>query len=210
MLGNSKKKGSFEQPLDTSAVSSSEGDQGLMLQVRGGDVRAFEILYGKFKGLILSYVYQMTRNRTAAEEITQEIFLKVYRVRDTYRPEAKFSTWLWTIARNTALDHLRKKTEVLLEDRAKEDEVLIDQVEAPIPSAEARLIEAADRSRVDGCMEQLTPMQKEALTLRTVSELSYEEIADQMNTTLPSVKSLINRAKKALTDCLTGPGGCDG
>ena len=175
-----------------------------------GDVKAFEKLFTKFKGPIVSYVYQMTQNRTAAEEIAQEIFLKVYRVRETYRPEAKFSTWLWTIARNTALDHLRKKSEVLIEDRAQEDEVLIDQVEAPIPSAEARLIEAADQQRVEGCMQKLTPLQKEALTLRTVSELSYDEIALQMGTSLSSVKSLINRAKQALIECLSGQESCDG
>jgi RNA polymerase sigma-70 factor (ECF subfamily) len=153
----------------------------------------------------MSYLYQLLRNRSLAEELTQETFLRAYRVRETYRPEAKFSTWLFSIARNAAVDQLRKKDEMLALDPDTSDPVA--EASNETPDAEALLIERADAQRLDGCMESdLTLPQREALTLRTVSELGYEEIAEQLGVTLASVKSLIHRAKQALIDCLNGGG----
>ena len=205
--GGTQGRGPGEQLSGSSDVESSVDTQ-LMLKVRKGDQSAFKRLYEKFKGPIMSYVFTLGRNQAAAEEISQDVFLKLYRVRETYRPEAKFSTWLWTLARHTSLDYLRKKRETHFDDPA--DSVydgtgnFLDNVEASTANAEAQLLENAERVRIDDCMEALSLSQKEALTLRTVSELSYDEISKMMGSSLASVKSLIFRAKNSLMDCLRG------
>ncbi len=186
-------------------AESAEQARTWMLQVKKGDVRAFQLLYERFKGPIMSYVHSMIPDRAIAEDLTQEVFLKVYRVRETYEPHAQFSTWLWTIARNACIDQHRKASnrEELArpqgEDSASFD---LDAFEAPLASAEAQLIEQADQARVNACIEGLSPQQREALMLRTQSELPYEEIARIMGTSLSSVKSLIFRAKEALMKCM--------
>ena len=183
-----------------------DADQKLMVQFSQGDVAAFEKLYERFKGPIMSYVYGLTKNQSAAEDITQEVFLKVYRVRATYEPKAKFSTWLWTIAKHTSLDVLRKKQEILFEDRPNEEgqgqAPEIEQIEANLPDAEALLLNHAEDARLEHCLEELSPLQKDALLLRTQSDLSYDEIATLLKTSLSSVKSLIFRAKTTLVTCV--------
>lgn len=184
------------------AVSPDDARK-LMLRVRQGDREAFGRLFEEFKGPIMSYLYPLVQNQASAEELTQETFLRVYRARESYEPKAKFSTWLWTIAHNAAMDHLRKRAETPASESADgESPSLIDQLESPLTDAESALVEQAERARVEHCMGELTLPQREALMLRTVSELSYDEIATTMSSTLASVKSLINRAKQSLVDCI--------
>jgi RNA polymerase sigma-70 factor, ECF subfamily len=215
MLGWGRKKSSVPQLSGSSSVSSVEGsdslaDQRRMLKVAAGDMGAYQELYENFKGPIMSYVSALVRNESVAEEVTQEVFLRVYRTRETYRAEAKFSTWLWTITRNACLDHLRKKKDFLLDDSigtlADSDESRVEQIESPLSSAEELLIERAQTERIERCLGELTHPQREALSFRTLSDLSYEEISQNMRITLGSVKSLINRARQALLRCLQGGG----
>ena len=173
-----------------------------MSQAAAGDVNAFRALYERYKAPVMSYVCGLIAQRHIAEEITQEVFLRAYRARDTYRPEAKFSTWLWTIARNTAYDHLRKKKELYLVADPEDGETALDRLESPMSDAETQLMEQVDRVRLERCMAGLSDPQRDALTLRTVSELPYEEIAETLGTSLSSVKSLIFRAKRALLECI--------
>jgi RNA polymerase sigma-70 factor (ECF subfamily) len=201
-------KSKITQLSDPSSVllkDKDQVDQNLMIQVSRGDRLAFEKLYQKFKGPIMNFVANMVRNQSVAEELVQEIFLKVYRAREEYLPTAKFSTWFWTIARNTAFDHLRKKRDLLLDDASvpsEESPSLIDQLETPLSNAEMQLVENAENKRLQNCMQELTPKQREATLLRIISELSYEEIASTIGTSLSSVKSLIHRSKQVLLECL--------
>ncbi|HUP56712.1 MAG TPA: sigma-70 family RNA polymerase sigma factor [Bdellovibrionota bacterium] len=189
-------------------VTDAENARTWMLQVKGGDARAFRLLYERFKGPIMSYIHSMVSDPALTEDLTQEVFLKVYRVRETYEPSAQFSTWLWTIARNACIDQLRKASnrEELVTKKDDEDSPSFDleSIEAPLPGAEAQLIERADQARVQRCIEGLSPQQREALLLRTQSELPYEEIARITGSSLSSVKSLIFRAKESLMKCLGG------
>src|SRR4051812_20702566 len=82
-------------------------DQKLMRASAGGDVKAFQKLYEKFKGPLMSYIGTIVRGQAVVEDLTQEVFLRAYRSRENYTASAKFSTWLWTIARNCAFDYLR-------------------------------------------------------------------------------------------------------
>jgi len=152
----------------------------------------------------MSYLYHMTGSRAVAEEIAQEVFLRVFRYRERYTVSAKFTTWLWTIARNAALDHLRKRSE----EPFGADELLFpfDERSVDDPEAERLAIEKSTREAIAKCLGQLTLPQREAISLRIFSEMSYEEVAGMLKLSPSSVKSLIHRARIALTDCLKGRG----
>ncbi|MBL7715624.1 MAG: RNA polymerase sigma factor [Bdellovibrionales bacterium] len=175
--------------------------------MKNGDRQAFELLFEHYQGAVVSYAYTWVKNQDHAEEIAQEAFLKIYRVRESYEPTASFVSWLWTIVRNTALDFLRKKKEFLMdplthdESEGSSGSSPIDEIESPLSDAEALLIEETDRLQIERCMGKITAPQKEALQLRLVSELSYEQIAAILKTTVSAVKSSLNRAKTALMEC---------
>lgn len=149
----------------------------------------------------MSFVFQMLRNTNLAEEVAQEVFLRLYRDRENYEPTAGFRTFLFTIARNLCLDHLRspKSKELPLEDYQLENLEANDH-------AEAELFEKANREQVEECLGKLKDEQKECLLHRTVSEMSYEQIAETTGLSLSSVKTHIFRAKKALEECVKKAG----
>ena len=172
-----------------------------------GDRGAFEELYGRYRNAIFSYMRSRIRNVARAEELTQEVFLKVFRARNTYQANGKFSGWLWTIARHIAIDEYRAKNPEVAEPSYDEQEgSWIENQPEDSLLADAQLVEAADESRLQRCIDHLAPAQKEALLLRTLSELPYEEIARTLSTSVAAVKSLLFRAKAALTACIQGGG----
>ncbi len=173
-----------------------------MLRVAKNDEKAFATLYERYRRPILSYLVSFLRTKSVAEELAQEVFLRVYRTRESYSTEFRFSTWIWTIARNLAIDHLRKKSEVLVDDDRQEILDGIPSDPAAMPDAERMLIERATREGLEKCLGELSPPQREATSLRSYSELSYEEIADTMRSSVPRIKSLLFRAKEALLDCV--------
>src|SRR4051812_11880584 len=104
----------------------------LMVQVRSGDVQAFHRLYERFKGPLMSYAHSYLRDPELTEDVVQEVFLKVYRTRETYEPKASVSTWLWTIARNCCIDALRRASQREETQPAPEAGGLdFDKLEAP-------------------------------------------------------------------------------
>ncbi|OFZ84925.1 MAG: hypothetical protein A2603_05140 [Bdellovibrionales bacterium RIFOXYD1_FULL_55_31] len=177
-----------------------------MLKVRQGDKKAFAQIYGKLKKPIMSYIFGFVLNHGVAEDLTQEVFLKVYRVRETYEPTARFSTWLWTVAHNTVIDHLRKKQDLLADDlfhdEAEPKSPSIELIQSELSDSEAALIENARKELVQDCLSRLSPSQKDALQLRIFSDLTYEEIATTLQVSVTSVKTLLYRAKQGILKCL--------
>lgn len=175
-----------------------------MTKAAQGDRTAFAAIYERFKGPVMSYLVTLVRDRNLAEELTQETFLKAYRARETYEPKAKVSTWLWTIAKNSAFDHLAKKKEKPIsayENEEGETSSLLDTLESPLPHAEAALIDELDRRAVEECMAELSTQDRQIVGLRIFSDLSYEEIAERFQLPLGSVKTKLFRAKAKLTEC---------
>ena len=198
----------FSFPIFLSAWGDSKGiylddpDVQLMLKFQKGDKASFEILMRKYYPRILNFVYRYSRSREIAEDLTQEVFLKVFKTASRYQPQSKFRTWLYTIAKNTSLNELRarKRITVSLDENLKsgEDEFQrqIEDTTEINPDEQALHNEMA--ATVKEAISALPENQRLAVILRRYENLSYEEIAKTMNVTPKAVKSLLNRAKENL------------
>ena len=186
-------------------MQSPDPDATLMLAFRDGDDDALATLYRRWAGPVLRFLERMVRERATAEELTQETFVRVHGARERYSAEARFSTWLFRIARNLALNELdraRNKTAHLSTDApARSDD------ERPVLTLVAggagvdELAEARrDRSRVEAELARLPERQRTALWLAAVEGHSYAEIAEVLETTTQSVKALVHRARATLAD----------
>jgi RNA polymerase sigma-70 factor (ECF subfamily) len=176
-----------------------DDDVRLMLRVRGGDARAFDELFERWAGRVLRFVERMVGEASVAEDLVQETFVRVWRARERYQPEARFSTWLFTIAGNAARNELRRPVR-----RAKHDSVDEEREGAPLelaggaPAADD-VVDARRAGRaLEAALAALPERQREALWLCAVEGLSYAEVAQALETTEKSVKALIHRARVAL------------
>jgi RNA polymerase sigma-70 factor (ECF subfamily) len=172
-----------------------DDDARLMLAFRGGDRRAFETLFARFTPRVLSFLTRMVRDRARAEELTQDVFVRIYQAAERYEPSARFSTWIFGIAHNVALNELARahhKREL----RMPEDGPL-DALD-PAPGADEALAAARTHAELERALGTLPERQRAALLLRSEQGLGYEEIATTLGTSVASVKSLIHRAREAL------------
>lgn len=160
----------------------------------------FSKLYLRFKRPIFNYVRTRTREDEVAEELTQEVFLKVYRFSDSYRDGFAFTTWLWTIARNTVSDYLRgtRHTPTDSEIQGSQYAGLPDEIPCLKTNAEAMLLKKDQRKSFFSRVRSLPRLQKRVLWLRSVHQLSYAEISKKLNISLSAVKNLAYRGKAAL------------
>jgi RNA polymerase sigma-70 factor (ECF subfamily) len=186
-------------------VDALDEDVRLMLAFRGGDALAFDSLFQRWADPLLRYLDRMLRDTAAAEELVQEVFLRVHRARDRYRPEARFSTWLYRIATNLALNELRRPRR--RDPHRSVDDELGPELAAGTPSpdeiAHARRV-SADIERE---LEALPERQRAALWLSAVEGLSYAEVAEALEVTEKAVKALVHRARTRLVGRLAGERG---
>jgi RNA polymerase sigma-70 factor, ECF subfamily len=174
-------------------------DVRLMLRLRGGDAQAFDALFERWAGRVLRFVERMVGETSVAEDLVQETFVRLWRARERYQPEARFSTWLFTIAGNAARNELRRPFR-----RARYDSVDDDREGAPLelagddPPADAQVDARRTGLGLEQALAALPERQREALWLRAVEGLSYAEVAESLATTEKSVKALIHRARVAL------------
>lgn len=187
-------------------------DVRLMLAVQQDDATAFEELMLRYQGRVLSLLRHIVGNRDLAEDLTQEVFLRIYRARKTYKPGAKFSTWLFTIANNVALNTLRsrkRKPEVQLgvskNDASRSDPLLLaeNSILASSSTIPARRIDKLElKQMVQLAIESLGERQRMAILLHKFEGMSYIDIAEIMDMTPQGVKSLLCRARINLRDVL--------
>ncbi len=176
-------------------------DEELMRMIQDDKMEAFEELYERFRKPLFSYLTQQVK-KDQAEEILQDVFIKILENRMSFRFESKVSTWLWTVTRNKVIDHWRSAGHRMdqLAVGVTDDEGH-EYLEAELDSHEEMILKKTNRNQLDLCLEELALNQKEALMLQTQSELSMDEIGQMMNTTVSAVKSLLFRAKEKLMDC---------
>ena len=168
-------------------------DSQLMLAFQRGDEKCFDQLFQKYKRPMINFAHRFTGRKETAEELAQEILVKCYMAAPGYRVTAKFSTWLFRIARNHCLNEVRRQD---YRYRTEPLEGTGEPVGATTPEQQAQA-NALQRSLLQ-VMASLPESQRIALLLSRQQAMSYEEIAETMETSLSAVKSLLNRAKNTL------------
>jgi RNA polymerase sigma-70 factor, ECF subfamily len=184
-------------------------DVRLMLQVRDDNAAAFEELVARYQRRLVTVLEHLVADRDQAEDLAQDVFLRVYRARKNYQAGAKFSTWLFTIANNVASNALRSRSrrrEVHLGGAGgatSAPQGLSHLAQAPSGSIPARRLDRAEMAEmVRAALESLHERQRFALLLNKFENMSYAEIAATMETTEKAVKSLLARARAALKEIL--------
>jgi RNA polymerase sigma-70 factor, ECF subfamily len=167
-------------------------DAATIREARRGDLAAFARIYQTFADLVNNVAYRIVGNREDAEEITQEVFLLVYRKLDRFQFQSSLKTWIYRIAVNTALTR-RKQRSVEAErrenyERSVADRVRLDRTD-PTPAA---------NDRVQALLDRLPPEQRACLILRSIEGLSYQEIAEALEVNLNTVRSRLKRARENL------------
>ena len=182
----------------------------LMLRVRDDDATAFAEVVERFQHRLVAVMHHLVGNADEAEDLAQEVFLRVYRTRKKYTPKAKFSTWLFTIANNLALNALRdrKRRPVLpLEVRdsgplgPRPNEATAATRDEP-PAHKLQQQELAEVIR--GALDGLNERQRVAIVLNKFEDMNYADIAEVMGLTTKAVKSLLSRARAKLREALQG------
>jgi RNA polymerase sigma-70 factor (ECF subfamily) len=178
-------------------VSGSDAE--LMLRVKEGDEESFAYLLSKHRDAVVNYLYRMVQNGGVAEELAQDVFLRVYRARGNYEPTAKFTTWLYRIATHVALNSLRdgrhfRNAEPLddpLNERPRE-------VPDSRPTVEDEMVVQAQGWEIRRAIQALPEKQRAAVVLHKYHDLDYKEIAQSLRCSESAVKSLLFRAYETL------------
>ena len=185
------------------------GDREVVALAKAGKEVAYRELLSRYERPVFSLIYRMVRDRALAEDLAQETFIKVLNALDSYRPEFKFSSWIFKIANNAAIDQLRRRElDTLSLDgapgarTAEEVEATalqaVDRTESPLAELESREL----GSEIEQAIGKLRPEYRTAILLRHVEGRAYEEIAEVMDLPLGTVKTYIHRARLELRESL--------
>lgn len=177
----------------------------LMERIGAGDHAAFRQLVERHQNAVVGTVAKMLGNSSEAEDISQQVFLRIWRHAKRYRPDAKFTTYLFTITRNLVFNETRRrgrKKEVSADEREENSHQLIEA--NPDRQPDAELLQAELQRAVDAAIAALPETQRMAVVLRRYEQLSYEEIAVVLKLSVSAVKSLLFRARTTLRESLSG------
>lgn len=176
-------------------------DVELMLDVKAGDDSSFDFLLQRYRSPLVNFLYRMVRDTATAEDLAQEAFLRVYRARKQYTPSAKFTTWLFRIATNLALNSVRDnryaKLGVPLDSPADEDAAPME-LPAPVMRIDEHMIERDRTEFIRRAIASLPEKQRAAVLLHKYEEMDYEEIARILDCSESALKSLLFRAYESL------------
>ena len=184
----------------------TRSDVQLMLDVKAGDEQSFGLLLQRYRTPLVNFLYRMVRSREQAEDLAQEVFIRVYRAREEYVPSAKFTTWLFRIATNLALnsirDHRHQKLEISMDapvvaDAEDGDEKPFEVADKH-PTIEQELVEEDRKKMIRHAIEKLPEKQRAAVLLHKYQELDYAEIAKILSVSESALKSLLFRAYESL------------
>lgn len=188
---------------------ASATDQQVVVLAKEGRDAAYRELVRRYERPVFSLVYRMVRDRELAEDLAQETFVKALNAIESYRPEFKFSSWIFKIANNAAIDHLRRRElDTLSLDGSPNAETpdaveatalqVSDRTETPLEELEARELGGA----IEVAIGQLRPEYRACILLRHVEGRPYEEIAEMLSLPLGTVKTYIHRARNELRQAL--------
>lgn len=186
---------------------SQMDDAAIMLALRDGDMAGFDFLIQKYRKPIIHFMYRMVHNQAVAEELAQEVFLRVYRSRATYRAEARFSTWLYRIATNLGVNHARdtrheRAASMVYLDETDSETGMTPDVADMTPSAEANLLRRERLNAIRQHVLALPERQRMAVLMHKYEGMDYKQIGDVLKLSESATKSLLFRAYQTLRDKL--------
>jgi RNA polymerase sigma-70 factor (ECF subfamily) len=182
-------------------------DAEVMLELKAGNMGAFDVLLAKYRKPIVHFMFRMVHNQAVAEELAQEVFLRVYRSRETYRAEARFSTWLYRIATNLGVNHARDTkyertaSTVYLDETDAETGTTPDVADAT-PSAEAELLRRERMKAIRQHVTALPERQRTAVLMHKYEGMDYKQIGEVLKLSESATKSLLFRAYQTLREKL--------
>ncbi len=188
---------------DFSALTDAE----VMLELRSGNMAAFDVLLAKYRKPIVHFMFRMVHNQAVAEELAQEVFLRIYRSRETYRAEARFSTWLYRIATNLGVNHARdtrherSASTVYLDEPDSETGTTPDVADST-PSAEANILRRERMKAIRQHVMALPERQKTAVLMHKYEGMDYRQIGEVLKLSESATKSLLFRAYQTLREKL--------
>ena len=198
-------------PSATLSSSNSSGEEAsdaqIMLRVKTGDQSAFDYLVQKYRRPIVSFMYRMARNSSAAEDLAQEVFLRVYRSRASYEASAKFTTWLYRIATNLAVNHARDtrherpEVTVSLDEPNEESGTTLELPDGSL-TAEQAMVRRERMLAIRSKVEALPEPQKLAVIMHKYQQMDYKQIAEVLKKSESATKSLLFRAYETLREQL--------
>jgi RNA polymerase sigma-70 factor, ECF subfamily len=188
---------------------SSLTDAEVMLELKAGNMDAFDVLLGKYRKPMVHFMFRMVHNQAVAEELAQEVFLRVYRSRETYRAEARFSTWLYRIATNLGVNHARdtrheRTASTIYLDAVDAETGTTPDVADATPSAEADLLQRERMDAIRQCVMALPERQKTAVLMHKYEGMDYKQIGEVLKLSESATKSLLFRAYQTLREKLKG------
>ena len=197
--------GVLPTPVEYSALQDAE----VMLRVREGDEAAFAYLVEKFRRPLIGFLYRSAGNAAVAEELAQEVFLRVFRARTTYAADAKFTTWLYRIATNLAMNHARDTKSERVAQAASLDEPDPETGETldaadPRMSVEQSLVRDERMAAIKRFVMALPERQRMAVLMHKYQEMDYRQIASVLRLSESATKSLLFRAYETLREQLKG------
>ena len=188
------------------ATDQTTPSEDLMARVAKDDDAAFEILVNRHQTSILNLVYRFIGDKTQAKDLAQEVFLRVWQTAKTYRPEAKFTTWIYRVTTNLCLNELKSARRRRWFSFSRPDKDTGTGLEESLPdgspSAEDLLLTRERSRRITDALQSLPATQRMALVLKRYDDLSYEEIGRSMGCSVSAVESLLVRAKRTLQEKL--------
>ncbi len=192
---------------DATLPDGGRSDAEIMLQVKAGDDSAFEYLVQKYRRPMVSFMFRMAHSNAIAEDLAQEVFLRVYRSRESYEASAKFTTWLYRIATNLAVNHARDTRHERPENTVSLDEPDEDSgrtLDLPdrTPSVEDNLVQRERLAAIRQRVHSLPERQRIAVVMHKYQQMDYRQIADVLKLSESATKSLLFRAYETLRDQL--------
>ena len=189
------------EPLDPT-------DEALVRSVLSGDRDRFELLVERYQTRLVNYLYRMVRNLEEAHDLTQEVFIRVYQALDRYDSQYRYSTWLFRVAQNAAIDVIRKRRIQLVPLTRRADEGGEAMVDLELPDGQPSALESLQGRELDAsiraAIDTLPWEYRELILLRHYGELAYEEIAEVKAMPLGTVKNKLFRARQMLKQHLLG------
>ena len=184
-------------------VSGELTDADVMLRVKAGDDSAFDYLVQKYRRPIIHFMYRMAHNTAVAEDLAQEVFLRVYRSRSTYQPSAKFTTWLYRIATNLGVNYVRDTRHERSENTLNLDEPDTETGQTPdladkTTNVEQRMLERERLAAIRRKVEALPERQRMAVLMHKYQQMDYRQIAEVLKLSESATKSLLFRAYETL------------